>query len=218
MKTAHPLFLRILAIALLTFPLLSYAQVNEDSRIGIKAGVNLSNFYSSEIDDQNARIGFNAGIFTELALNDLVSVQPELLFSTRGNQRTYGDDGGVADDFDIEGDVRFNLFYVDLPILLKLSLADVINIHAGPYISYLLGANITTEGDLIPDGTEDLDRDNFNTWDFGLAVGLGLDLNAVTIGLRYNLGLNEIANSTEADLLLDDVKNSLLQAYVAVGL
>lgn len=217
MNTTNLFFTGILCLCFLVTPLVSYAQ-EEDSRIGVKAGVNLSNFYASQLDEQNARFGFHAGIFTEIAVSEYISIQPELLLATRGNERTYGDEGGLADDFNIEGDVRFNLFYLDLPILLKATLAEVINLHAGPYVSYLLGANVSAEGDLIPDGTEDLERNNFDNWDYGVAVGVGVDLAAVSIGLRYNLGLNEIANSTETDLLLDEAKNSLLQLYVAVGL
>jgi len=51
----------------------------------------------------------------------------------------------------------------------------------------------------------------------GVAVGVGVDLAAVSIGLRSNLGFNEIANSIASELL-DSAKNSLLQAYVAIGI
>jgi len=202
---------------LLANPLSSFGQ-EEDSRIGVKVGANLSNFYDNQIDDRNLRFGFHAGLFTEIAVSEYFSIQPELQLTTRGNRQTYGGEGGLADDFDIEGEVRFNMLYIDLPILAKFALGEIINLHAGPYISYLLGANLSTEGDLIPDGTDELDRDNFANWDYGLAIGAGVDLAAVSVGLRYNLGLNEIADSTEADLLLDSAKNSLLQAYVAIGI
>lgn len=217
MKFTQLFFGLVLAGGLLISPLTGFGQ-GDDSRIGVKAGVNLSNFYDNQIDNRNLRFGFHVGLFTEIAVSEYFSIQPELLLATRGNEQTYGNDGGLADDFDIEGDVRFNLLYIDLPILAKFALAEVINLHAGPYISYLLGANISAEGDLIPDGTENLDRDNFANWDYGLAIGAGVDLAAVSIGLRYNIGLNEIADSTESDLLLDNAKNSLLQAYIAVGI
>jgi hypothetical protein len=217
MKSMQLFFGLVLAGSLLVNPLTGFSQ-GDDSRIGVKAGVNLSNFYDNQIDDRNLRFGFHVGLFTEIAVSEYFSIQPELLLATRGNEQSYGDDGGLADDFGIEGDVRFNLLYIDLPILAKFTIGEVINLHAGPYVSYLLGANVSAEGDLIPDDTEDLDRDNFANWDYGLAVGAGVDLAAVSIGLRYNLSLNEIADSTESDLLLDNAKNSLLQAYVAIGI
>lgn len=217
MKSIQFFFGLILSSCLLVNPSTGFSQ-SDDSRIGVKAGVNLSNFYDNQIDNRNLRFGFHVGLFTEIAVSEYFSIQPELLLATRGNEQTYGDDGGLADDLEIEGDVRFNLLYIDLPILAKFTIAEIINLHAGPYISYLLGANISAEGDLIPDDTEDLDRDNFANWDYGLAVGAGVDLAAISIGLRYNMGFNEIADSTASDLLLDNAKNSLLQAYVAIGI
>ncbi len=191
-------------------PLLVQAQMG-DSRFGVKGGVNLSNFNRGDVGTQNMRIGFNLGLFTELAVGEHFSIQPELLLSTKGNRATYE----VADDIGIEGEVKSNLTYIDIPVLAKVTVGEVLNIHVGPYASYLIGASASTEGTV--NGSLDLNRDNFKTWDYGLAAGLGADIDVVTIGARYNLGLVNVAKSTAAEGILDNSKNSVLQVYVAVG-
>lgn len=214
MKNAKALFIFSVLSVLLYCPEAAQAQ---DSRIGIKGGVNVSNFYSNEVGDQNIRTGFNVGLFTELAVSEYFSIQPEVLLSTKGNRTTYGENDGVLDFVGTEGEVQTNFTYIDIPVLAKVTLGEVLNIHAGPYASYLLGATTSTDGDLA-EGSEELDRDNFNNWDFGVAAGVGLDFSAVTIGVRYNLGLVEIAESTAADALFGEAKNSVLQGYIAIGL
>ena len=215
MKSTTISRLFLLVTALISAPLISQAQL-DDSRFGIKGGLNISNLYRDNVGDQNARFGFNLGIFTELAVGESFSLQPELLLSTKGNRATYGNNGGVPDIVGVEGEVKSNLTYIDIPILAKVTFGEVINVHIGPYASYLIGASISGDGDL-GNGSQELNRDNFKAWDYGLAAGLGVDLSAVTIGARYNLGLVDVAKSTAAEFILDNSKNSVLQFYIAAG-
>ncbi|MGB3852646.1 MAG: porin family protein [Tunicatimonas sp.] len=215
MKNVLKLPVYLFLALFMAVPLLTQAQ-SGDSRFGVKGGVNLSNFNRGDVGTQNMRIGFNLGLFTELAVGENFSIQPELLLSTKGNRATYGTNGGVADIVGVDGEVKTNLTYIDIPVLAKVTVGEVLNIHVGPYASYLIGANVSTDGNL-GDGVQELDRDNFKTWDYGLAAGLGADIDVVTIGARYNLGLVNVADSDASDLVLDNSKNSVLQFYVAVG-
>lgn len=216
MKKLNKSSIYFFIIFLFLTPYIVKAQM-EDSRIGIKGGINLSNFYGSEIDAENAKLGFNVGLFTEVAVGEYFSIQPELLLTTKGNRTTYGDDSGLADLVNAEGDARFNLTYLEIPVLAKATIGEVLNLHIGPYAGYLIGANVDTDGTFDAE-VEEIDRSRFNTWDYGLAAGVGIDLAVVTIGARYNLGLREVANGTISNALLENAKNSLLQAYIAVGL
>lgn len=194
-----------------------------DSRFGIKAGVNLSNFYKESLGKQNLRPGFNAGIFTELAVGESFSIQPELLFTTKGNQISYGEGDNLFQDLAqgdpdaFTGDVETNLSYIELPVLAKFTISEVINLHIGPYLSYLLDASTQVDGTL-KDRLDELDRKGFNTWDYGIAAGIGVDLNLVTIGFRYDLGLSGITEDAVWEGLINDRKNQALQFYVGVGL
>ncbi|MCG7860471.1 PorT family protein, partial [Flavihumibacter sediminis] len=58
-------------------------------RIGIKAGLNLSNFYSDDVNDNNLKAGLNAGVYAKLPVTRGFSIQPELLYSNKGTKRSY---------------------------------------------------------------------------------------------------------------------------------
>lgn len=199
-------------MGILTLLFLSGAVVSstaQDRGMGIKGGLNLSNLYVDDVDDENARVGFHVGVYGQIVSTETFAIQPELLYTTKGSESEWN---GLIDQT-----VKFNLNYLELPVLAVFKLGESAEIHIGPYFSYLLGANIDTEGDL--GGTnEELDRDNFKSFDFGLSGGFGLNFGAVQIGARYNYGLSEIADSDAADLLLGDAKNSCAQVYVALNL
>jgi hypothetical protein len=179
-------------------------------RAGIKGGLNVSNLYIDEVDDENARYGFNVGVYGQLFSSDVFAIQPELLFSTKGTKAEYG--GSVFDQT-----IKFNLNYLDLPVLAVFKLGESAEIHVGPYVSYLLNANISHDGDL-GSGVDDLDKDNFKSFDYGLSGGFGLNFGNVQVGARYNYGLAKIADNNDAEIFLGDSKNSVAQLYVALNL
>ena len=207
---------------LLSIPVAVQAQM-DDSRFGIKGGVNLTNFYEEELGDQNLRLGFNVGIFTELAVGESFSIQPELLLTTKGNRIAYGDNDNLfedlleGDDDAFIGDVETNLTYIELPLLAKFTIGETLNLHVGPYASYLLDASTSVDGTL-GERLSDLDRNGFRKWDYGLAAGIGIDLNLVTIGARYDLGLVGVAEDDAWEGLINDRKNQAVQLYIGVGI
>ncbi len=183
--------------------------VSAQMRAGVKGGLNVSNLYIDDVNDENARYGFNAGIYGQVFSTDFFAIQPELLFSTKGSKADYD---GLFDQT-----VKYNLNYLDLPVLAVFKLGKSAEIHVGPYVSYLLGANISYSGD-VANGDDEIDKDNLKSFDYGLAGGFGLNFGAVQIGARYNYGLAEIADSDGAKAVLGDSKNSVAQLYLSFNL
>jgi hypothetical protein len=179
-------------------------------RAGVKGGLNVSNLYVDDVDDENARFGVNLGLFAQILSSDVFAIQPELLFSTKGSKIEYG--GSFFDQT-----VKYNLSYLDLPVLAVFKLGEDAEIHVGPYIGYLLAANISHDGDL-GSGTDDIDRDHLKSFDYGLSGGFGLNFGNVQVGARYNYGLAKIEDSDAAELLIGDSKNSVAQVYIALSL
>jgi hypothetical protein len=187
----------LLLLTVLTLGLTNRADAQ--ARMGVKGGLNVSNLYVDNVDDENARFGFNVGVYGQVLSSDVFALQPELLFSTKGSKN------------EILGEtVKFNLNYLDLPVLAVIKLGESAEIHVGPYFSYLLNANVDVDG-----GTYEPDKDDFKAFDVGLSGGLGLNFGAIQVGARYNYGLMEIADSNAAELALGDAKNSNAQLYVA---
>jgi hypothetical protein len=189
--------------------LMAQSDPNPTARVGIKAGLNASNLYVDDVNDENARFGFNGGLYGQILSSEAFAIQPELLFSTKGAQADYG---GI-----INSTVRYNLNYLDLPILAVFKLGPSAEIHFGPYFSYLLNANIDYSGN-FGNGTDRVDRDHLKTFDYGLSGGLGLNFGPVQVGARYNYGLVKIADSNTARNILGDSKNSVAQLYIALNL
>lgn len=182
----------------------------DDRRMGVKGGLNATNIYQNDINDENARFGFNLGLYGQILSSEVFAIQPELLYSTKGAKWDYTG-GGFNQSIDL------NINYLDLPVLAVFKLGKTAEIHAGPYVGYLLSAKVKYDGDLA-NGTDDIDRDDLNTVDYGLVGGLGLNFGAMQVGARYNYGLAKIANSNAAKDVLGDSKNSNAQLYVAFNL
>jgi hypothetical protein len=181
-------------------------------KFGVKGGLNLSNLYTDQADDNNLKAGFNLGLYAKLPLTKGLSIQPELIYSGKGAKLTYNN---VLLG---KGEYRFNLNYVEVPVLLVINLAKNFNIQAGGYVSYLASANIT---DLKNNGTnndiKNLNAENFNRLDYGLAGGIGVDVSNFTIGARYNYGLKELGSSGLAGQLTRNSKNSVIAVYIGFG-
>ncbi len=185
---------------------LGYAQDSE-SKAGIRGSLNLSNWYTDELNDNNMKIGFGAGIFYRGFVSDNFSIQPELGFSQKGSTFTY-------DNFLASGEVRGILNYVEVPVLFNVHLTDNFHIGAGPYIASLISTSAKlVDDDGSTDGEESFDRDNFTTFDYGLSVDAGIDFDNVTIGARYNVGLQDVEWDTGVGTV-NLGKNSVAQVYI----
>lgn len=188
-------------------------QINAQNSItGIKGGLNLSSLSTDGNSDKNLNPGFHAGVFTKIPLSESLSIQPELLYSGKGIKLNF-DESAVAD-----GEAKFNLNYVDLPVKLVFNLAEDFSFEVGPYVSYLLGANVDTDGEVFGadiSSEDELDRDHFNTFDYGFTAGLGFDFDPMIVGFNYNLGLKQVADDDDVSYdLIGDAKNMVIQAYV----
>ncbi|MEO8591476.1 MAG: porin family protein [Flavobacteriales bacterium] len=178
---------------------------------GIKAGLNWSNLHvdGEDVGSENARIGFNAGIFGRLSPTEQLGIQAELLYTTKGTKVTY--------DGLIDQEVTFNLAYLELPVFAAIRLGDVIELHGGVYAGYLLSSSVSSDGDL-GSSSDDLDRDNFQGADYGVLGGVAVNFGPAQIGARYNYGLTNLANSDAAKAFLGDARNACAQIYLAIGL
>ena len=197
----------ILALAgIISLTTFSVTRAQEASG-GIKGGLTMSNLYidHSEIDDENARFGFNVGLFSQIMFLETIGIQPELLFTTKGTKATY--EGFISQTVD------FNMNYLDVPVFVVFRPVEIVELYIGPYVGLLLSSNIKYSGAI--DGYDEIDRDNFNTIDYGFGAGFALNFGNVSTGLRYNVGLQKLADSNVSEMLLGESKNAYGQLYIA---
>lgn len=193
---------------------------NPGPRFGIKGGLNASQLYVDQpnVEDESMKIGFNFGVFTKVPITSFLALQTEALYTNVGSKLTYGG-SDLENLFGIEsGEVRFNLNYIQVPIALAVNLGPL-NLHAGPYVSYLLSANVRdwNASELSGTTVQELQTSDFNRMDYGVVVGVGFDVQQFTIGARYNHGLREVGNSGLAGNLTENSKNSVGQIYIGIG-
>ncbi|PSL07266.1 porin family protein [Cecembia rubra] len=152
---------------------------------GIKGGPSFSNYTGSGFDgyDFNSITNFHAGAFVELNLFETLSLQPELLYSTKGSTLS-----GIGND------IENKLGYLSIPVLARVYLIpDKFSIDFGPQASFLLSE------------TENVNISDSKTFDFALAGGVTLHLfGPLFVQGRYNLGLTDVKPDA-------NVKNSVIQ-------
>ena len=79
-------------------------------RAGIKGGLNWSNLIVDDVNTRHDKFGFHAGVYGQLFASRAFTIQPEVNFSTKGNK--IETDVGVIDQ-----EYKFNLSYIDIPVL-----------------------------------------------------------------------------------------------------
>lgn len=194
--------------AIITFFLLfSLCAKGQVPSLGIKGGANISILNIDDIEDENSEIGFHSGIVVKLPLDLSLFVQPELLYSQKG-----------ANAFITDQEVKIKLNYLELPVMVKLRLTNKINIHGGPYASYLLSKSIELEDP----GNELIrpDREDFHRFDFGIALGAEYSFLQFDIGFRYNSSILEVGDDAFKGELsgLNHARNNVAQVYVVYNL
>src|SRR4051794_34580077 len=110
----------------------------QNSKFGVKGGLNLSSLNTKDNADANIRIGYHAGLFLKLSLTNYFGIEPELLYSAKGACLEYKNDL-------VEGQANFNLNYFDVPVLAVINLNKRYTLHFGPYFSMLANANLKNE-------------------------------------------------------------------------
>lgn len=195
--------------------LMSEAQYSETrtAGFGIKGGANFTNLITNDINDNHILTSFNAGVFALLPLGNLIAIQPELNFSRKGAELVY-------DNIFAEGTAAFKLDYLEVPLLVKVNPIRNFNVHAGPYVAYLLNAKVenkSTNGTF--DFENNFDNKDFNKLDYGVSGGIGFDFSSIGIGARYNYGLAKIGKERTiggVSYIFPDSKNSALSIYGSV--
>ena len=169
----------------------------QETRFGIKGGVNLSTLTGEYEDDTKSLVGFTVGGFAEIKVIERLSIQPELLYSAQG-----------AKFEDAFGKYDAKLNYLNIPVLAKFYITKQFTVEAGPQIGFLLSAKI--------DG-EDA-KDFYKSADFGFNFGACYNFtDNFSAGIRYTVGLSGVYDNDNDDLeeYIDSSKNSNLSIYAA---
>lgn len=184
---------KINLVIFLTF-ILSINAFSQNVSLGAKGGLNLSNMIVKNddetlSDDFKMLAGFHVYPFIEYSFSDLLAIDAGLNFQSRGYS--------IIEDY---FKLRFTSLYLDIPVNVKFNF-DLGNVklfcNVGPYVAFGIGGKIYTEttiGTYTTTARRDIDwGDDLKSTDFGLNIGVGLDINNFIVGLNYGWGIANLS-------------------------
>jgi hypothetical protein len=168
-----------LTLMLTCFAYLAFSQVIPSFQFGLKGGMNLSKFNTSNTFSSDNQAGYYGGVWARIGAAGL-HLQPEIYLS--GKNTTLVNSTGQ------ENEVKFTS--LDVPVLVgtKLGAAGVgLRLNTGPVISFLLN-----EDQNFSQAASSAFSGKFKDQSFAWQFGAGVDLGKLGIDLRYELGLSKI--------------------------
>jgi len=172
----------------------------QETRFGIKGGVNYSSIVGDLTEGLKFRFSGHAGVFVEIDLSYKLKLQPELLYSSQGFQFSTDlasiEGNPVANENDFRNNVQLN--YLAIPLIMKFALNEKVAVEFGPQFGFLLN-QVTIIKNLDEIGGTDLARRTAISGDFqldyGAALGLGIYLtDNISVAPRAYIGLRDRLN------------------------
>ena len=208
----------LLALLVTTFSVTANAQLFKIGRIpvgyiyaGPHQGINMSfnNVAAGSGNTRSANYGYQYGLAFRFGVADKLSIQPELLFTTKG----YVENTASSTQTN-------NYRYFGAPVVVKYAFLSFssheVYCAAGVYTDVLIGGdiNVVTDKSFYPpekeseyNFTSKISKDeltsSFNRTDFGFNIGLGTNFklknkDRFNIDLSYSFGTTDVLN-TDSD-------------------
>jgi len=164
-------------------------------RVGGIAGMNLSNFYGSDMSGSSykATAGMRLGVVGEYSITSWFAVSPELLFAQKGAQVKESLGGGEWAKFVMRP------CYLQIPInaMGRYKINDDLSVFGifGPYLGFGLGGNyIYKDSHGNKEKNQLFGKDSeMRRFDFGLTFGAGAEWKNIFLRLSYEFGLVNLA-------------------------
>lgn len=192
----------ILRLSLFTFLFLAgvlgaQAQYYDDYKpvtFGLRTGVNMSTFGAKLVDkgpglaDMNSKVGFMAGLTVDFAFNENVYILTGADFALKGatEYRT-----GVKN--------TVSASFITLPIhfgyKLKIDDNPALVFRGGPYLGFGMGGSRTNK--VTNEKTDTFSSESYKKFDYGLGIGVGTEINKMSIEVGYNFGLADLSEVGE---------------------
>ena len=187
--------------------ILGITQANAQVIFGIKGGLNVAKVFGKAQGisiSSDPLTALHLGITIEKPIADNFSVEPGLFYSQKG-----------AVNYDNEEGVKFvaKRNYIELPVNIayKYALQSApVNLvgYAGPFLGYLIAAPETTIGGEADESFYGNDLSYLNKLEYGLNIGVGVEIRQLTISAQYGIGTSNVVNfqklAKDAELDMSD--------------
>lgn len=207
-----------LIIACLAMVTLASAQ---SASLIIKGGLNMSNFYGSNLNDKNIKPGFHIGVGADLEFLHNVSLQTGLFYSAKGAKYNYY--SKLTEDVEFEWSANYIQLPLHLAYKFDITPGAKLVLHAGPYLAYGIGGERKINnyrGDLDQlFGEQDVNTFDKNhglkRFDSGVGIGVGAEFGLITIDLGWDMGLTDLARENKLLVAQKSIKTQ--SAYLSLG-
>lgn len=158
---------KLAVIGMIIFlPLLSFSQ----NKIGIFTGVNATTFSDGVLKTTSIHsnsFSFHIGGVYELPFTKKIAFRPKLVFSQQGDREDFNDN------------IKYEVSYLNMPLSFKF--LNKPYIIAGPQLGFLLNTK-----------KRESDFGDLKTFDYGVNLGIGLDVKDFFVELNLYQGFNEL--------------------------
>ncbi len=192
MRTRVASLFSVLALAM---PVAARAQVPlPHPAWGIMGALNFASFGGSDASGLDTRTSFSVGGFVRVPMSPMWSFQPELEYAGKGAKASGGSTTGSID-----------LSYVEIPLLFRVATpstpAGRLFGEIGPSIAFKVDCTISASSGGVSASSSCANAgQDAKSVDYGGIVGAGYEFPmgtyGLSLGVRYNYGLAEIASGS----------------------
>ncbi|UNY98845.1 PorT family protein [Zhouia spongiae] len=211
---------KLLMIFFLVFIISDFYGQDKKANFGIKAGVNYGKYVPDKRSTEYRHVvGFYAGGFFNIALEEKLEFQPELLFALHGSRIFIG--GLDIPSFDYNGNrlpnsntydftYEVNELTISVPLAIKVFLSKNFYLESGPQFGIIVDRRLSSSQELL-EGEDDsfVIRDG-DSFDFGVCLGIGQKLSE-----KLSLNLRSYTGLIKRD---DDIKSFVFNLGLAYNL
>jgi len=152
--------------------------------LGGRGAINFGTIYGDDTSDIPWGFGFNAGLATKIAINDMFAIAPEATIDLRRAS---------------DAIISWSTWAIDIPVLARINVMPQLFLEVGPQISILLSSE--EETDLFGISKETInfgDAEMLNTIEFSVAAGVGYAVaENLDVNFRMVLGLTSMLDDGE---------------------
>lgn len=185
-------------LILLSIVLCVVSTISAQIRFGIRAGANLSNLYTSDSntglnsDQYKGKFGYHLGGMMEYSLSDMFSIQPELMYLNHGANLKKENSFLMKD-----GHITLNTLQLPLNLKAQFNMgksSSKVFVYGGPYIGYNIYGKVAgkIEGKDV-DNKLYTKGSNMKRFDYGVGIGIGIEVNKFIISLGNQYGINDLS-------------------------
>jgi hypothetical protein len=193
---------------------LMFTVVNMEAQVkfGPKVGLNLSTMTLKALGisvDPKTLAGFHLGVISEITLTNSLTLQPGILYSTKGSKyKIDTEEFSMAPSF----------LEIPVNVLYGFDLGGAkLDLFAGPYFAYGIGGKSKSGGESADIKFGSGQENDMKPFDLGINIGAGINLSNIIISAQYGLGLTNLSPVTDNDAEMKTKVIGISIAYLFGG-